>query len=642
MAKRFQIFVIGAWIWLLPICAWALTQADVPVIYKNIEVIKGKPFVKNGDARLHLIVDEATPDYYVSQLRGRPEGTAHGFKFDFSDHRASRSPAGGKLFVSLINPKESRFPTPHYRFNADIDSSSRAQFNMDKLRGKYDLCGWETAGQGILYYRVQNKHGAILFESRFCFTTQPFRVAPSMVEGPFVCKVTPDSATIAFATNVPVAGKVAVDGKLFQSAAKGVSHEIRLTGLPPDETITYTAMAGSHHETFAFRTPPRPGARKPFVFAYSSDCRESIPSGERSMTGPNAYITRRIMALSAAKSARFVQFTGDTMSGYDANAPMQLVKYANFKQAILPYAARVPVYTGMGNHEMIDFAWDDGTQYGLQCDQFPFDSASSEAVFAKTFVNPENGPESEDGSIFDPQPHVPGTFPTYKENVYHYTWDNVAMVVLNSQYVYTPSLPAKPLVGGNIWGYMMDNQLNWLIETLDQFESDPAIDHVFVTQHTPVFPNGGHVAGFKSMWFNGENVKPEINGVDKEKVPGGIDRRDQFLTVLLNHAKVKAILVGDEHNYSRLLVKSGMPIYDPQKYVPAAPLNIFRPLWHICVGSAGAPYYYLEDALWNQGFPENTQYLKRFSAQHAVVFFHVHGNALKLEVVDPYTLDRIE
>jgi hypothetical protein len=53
MAKRFWIIVFTAW--LLPVCAWALTQADVPVIYKNIEISKGKPVVMSGDARLSLI-----------------------------------------------------------------------------------------------------------------------------------------------------------------------------------------------------------------------------------------------------------------------------------------------------------------------------------------------------------------------------------------------------------------------------------------------------------------------------------------------------------------------------------------------------------------------------------------------------------
>ncbi len=52
-------------------------------------------------------------------------------------------------------------------------------------------------------------------------------------------------------------------------------------------------------------------------------------------------------------------------------------------------------------------------------------------------MNPENGPLSEDGSFLDPNPNRADDFPTYKENVYYYTWDNVAMVVLNSQYLYS-------------------------------------------------------------------------------------------------------------------------------------------------------------------------------------------------------------
>ena len=259
--------------------------------------------------------------------------------------------------------------------------------------------------------------------------------------------------------------------------------------------------------------------------------------------------------------------------------------------------------------------------------------------FADVFVNPQNGPESEDGSFVDPHPRRAGDFPSYKENVFFYTWDNVAMVVLNSQYLYAPSLPRDSTVGGNLWGYIMDNQLEWLKATLASLQSDPDIDHVFVTQHTPVFPNSGHVNGYNSMWMKGENLTPVIQGTPPseflERDKGSIDRRDEYLRALLSHSKVKAILVGDEHNYSRLLIRPGMPVYDPSKYEPTNRLDI-------TVGSAGAPYYSAESAPWNEGFPRETRYLKVLSPQHAVAFFHIDGPWLRLEVVNPDTLERID
>ena len=631
----------------------AFTPADVPAVYDNIIVEDGQPVVVGKKGKYYLHPGQATPDYTVAMLAGNPEGTNDGFEFSFQDHRASETLSGGTLFYSLWDPEEGRYPMPHYRFAAPIDRQGRARINMDTLRGRYDISGWEKTGQGILYYRLSDDKraftdgvGTIVYEGKFFFTTKPFTVGLSITAGPWVANVTHDSAVIAFETNEKTIARITAAGKTFLDAITTTRHEIKLTDLPAAQNIRYTVQAGRHTESYSFTTAPRPGTRSKFIFAYTTDCRESIPSGERAMAGVNAYIMRKVMALTAAKNAAFLQFTGDTMSGYDANVPMQLVKYAAFQRTILPWASHIPVYTGMGNHEVIEFVWDDNSQYGITCDRFPFATDSAEAVFADVFVNPENGPSSEDGSFCDPNPERAGDFPTYKENVYYYTWDNVAMVVLNSQYLYSPSLPHNELVGGNLWGYIMDNQLKWLKSTLATLQTDADIDHIFVTHHTPAFPNGGHVSHYNSMWMKGENLTPIIKGTPAKKFiddgKGSLDRRDEYLRTLLNHAKVKAILVGDEHNYSRLLIKPGMPIYDPKGYRPAEPLKITRSLWHITVGSAGAPYYATESAPWNKNYPQDTAYLKFFSPQHAVAFFHIHGPSLKLEVVNPDTLDRIE
>jgi hypothetical protein len=629
--------------------ALALTQADVPSIYKNIVIENRKPVVVVDDdakRKLFLLPGQATPDYTLEMLSGNPVGTDSGFAFTFEDPRASETLAGGTLFYSLWDPKEGRYPMPHYRFSTPIDKHGKALVNMSKLKGKYDLSGWEASGKGILYYRVSNAKGDIFYEGKVFFSAHPFAVGSSITAGPWVADVTHNSAVIAFETNQPVIARVFAAGKTYADGAETTRHEIKLSNLPSAQSIAYTVKAGKHIEEYAFTTAPEPGTRSKFIFAYSADCRESIASGERAVAGVNAYIMRKVMALTAAKNAAFLQFTGDTMSGYEANVPMQLVKYAAFQRAILPWASRLPVYTGMGNHEAIEFAWDDNSEYGLTCDRFPFATDSAEAVFANVFVNPENGPLSEDGSFCDPNPQKDGDFPPYKENVYYYTWDNVAMVVLNSQYLYSASLPDDETVGGNLWGYIMDNQLAWLKTTLATLQGDPTIDHIFVTHHTPVFPNGGHVDGYHSMWMKGENLTPIINGTPAQKFlddgKGSLDRRDEYIRTLLSHTKVKAILVGDEHNYSRLLIKPGMPVYKEKGDRPENPLIITRNLWHITVGSAGAPYYVTEPALWNQNYPQDTEYLKFFTPQHAVAFFHVHGPSLMLEVVNPDTLDRIE
>jgi hypothetical protein len=94
----------------------------------------------------------------------------------------------------------------------------------------------------------------------------------------------------------------------------------------------------------------------------------------------------------------------------------------------------------------------------------------------------------------------------------------------------------------------MDNQIKWLRETIAKLEKDRDIDHIFVTQHTPAFPNGGHSRD--DMWYSGDNSKrPFIAGKPVDK--GIIERRDEYLDILINEStKVVGMLTGDEHNYN--------------------------------------------------------------------------------------------
>jgi phosphodiesterase/alkaline phosphatase D-like protein len=137
------------------------------------------------------------------------------------------------------------------------------------------------------------------------------------------------------------------------------------------------------------------------------------------------------------------------------------------------------------------------------------------------------------------------------------------MIVLNSNYLYTPKANLIKEIGGNAHGYIMDNQLEWLKNELKRFEDDKNIDHVFVTIHTPAFPNGGH--SNNDMWYKGNNIiRPYIAGKAAEK--GILERRDEFIDLLVNKStKFRVLLTGDEHNYSRLTVTNETDIY-PQGF----------------------------------------------------------------------------
>jgi hypothetical protein len=204
------------------------------------------------------------------------------------------------------------------------------------------------------------------------------------------------------------------------------------------------------------------------------------------------------------------------------------------------------------------------------------------------------------------------------------------MVVLNSDYWFTPSVVAVPGSGGNPHGYLMDQQMAWLGKTLDRIERDTTIDHVFLTVHTPLFPNGGHVGD--AMWYGGNNT-PRATVAGKPLAKGIIERRDDLLRLIQAHPKVLAVLTGDEHNYNKTRLDAKVPIYPPNWDKPKVELK--RPFYQINNGAAGAPYYAQDDTPWSSA-------VSGFSTQHAICLLIVEGPRVRLETVNPETLEVLD
>jgi hypothetical protein len=60
-----------------------------------------------------------------------------------------------------------------------------------------------------------------------------------------------------------------------------------------------------------------------------------------------------------------------------------------------------------------------------------------------------------------------------------------------------------------------------------------------------------------------------------------------------------------------------------------------RSIYQINNGAAGAPYYAQEVTPW-------TPYTTNFTTQNALVFFHVDGDKIRMEVLNPDTLDKVD
>lgn len=605
------------------------TTAEIPAVYSNIQRNEfGRMYVsdvQNDGMRVYSLFE--APRYTLSQLRGNPRGTGEGIAFDFGNLE-------GTLHLALLPPGHSRYPFPVYRATEDI-RGGKASVNLKKsFSGAKDLIGLDTAGRGMLAYRVVNREGEMLYEGRTGFSgAGPFTTVPTIVEGPFVNLPTPEGATIWFESDTPMAVQLAIGGKIFADSVESRRHIFTLRGLQPDREYSYAIIYGEQRRDYAFKTAPAAGSREAFSFAYCSDSRAAAAGGgERQFFGVNYYVMKKIMALSAARQVAFVQFTGDMISGYLQHKDEINLQYANWKRAVEPYWHYFPIYVGMGNHETLNYVFQSSSgDRRFKIDRFPFSTESSEAVFADNFVNPLNGPESEDGASYDPDP-TRMDFPSYKENVFYYTYANAAVIVLNSNYFYAPSKPDRiAVVSGSPHGYIMDRQLEWLEETVRKLEADPNIDHIFATVHTPLFPNGGHLGD--DMWYHGNNdVRAYVAGKPLEK--GILERRDDLLDILVNRsAKTVAILTGDEHNYSRLKISDEMERY-PENYTGKR-LSLSRSIYQVNNGSAGAPYYAQGQAPW-------TPQVVCFTTQYAVVFFRVSGKKVSAEVINPDTLEEIE
>ena len=606
---------------------WQRISQSVPKVYNNLVLDDvGNLYyqIENG----YIPEYKLTPVYTLEKLQANPKATKTGIAFDLKDKNFN-----GLMYYGFIPYGDSKHPYPvYFDLSSEIIEGKATIDILNNLSGKYDMIDWQKTGKGTIGYRILNHKGEFIYDGKISFKgTGPFDIDYTIIEGPFINIIKPESVTISFKTNEKVMASVRIYEKEYFDEKKTKDHEIFVNSLNADTKYVYTViLPGENKQTYWFSTSPEEGSRKPFVFAYCSDSRNAKGGGERNLFGTNYYIMKKIMAVSNMMGVKFMQFSGDLIDGYIINEGEMDLQYANWKRAVESFGHYFPIYTSMGNHEGLLNAFVDTNDMFIRIDKFPFDEKSSEAIFARNFVNPVSDLESEDGTYYDPdEKNI--DFPSYKENVYYYVYDNVAMIVLNSNYLFAPDLNRYQNIGGNLHGYIMDNQLAWLKKTIQMFNSDSLIDHIFVTLHTPAFPNGGHVDD--DMWYSGNNeFRPYINGKPVKK--GIIERRDEFLEILINQSeKVHAILTGDEHNYNRLLITDKMSKY-PENW-DKEKLKLNRSILQINNGAAGAPYYAQELTPWSDN-------VSGFTTQNAVVLVYVDGEKIWVKVINPDTLETVD
>jgi hypothetical protein len=592
-----------------------------PALFANVYIdSKNNLFIKNSDGGISYLKHEPVK-YSLKKFQNCLIDTDKGLNFDIKDTNFN-----GLLFLGFYT--KNKYSKVEYFSKKHKITKGKSFIDIKNLFVEYDSLIKSKNLMINSVYKIVKTDGTAIYEGKINIKKEsPFADEYYIVSGPYVNCVTYSTSTISFETNKEIATNVVVNNKTYKDTKICFHHEFEIKDLMPDSTYEYKIQYSGNSETYNFRTALMKGADKPFVFAYVSDSRANNSSKEKNIYGTNASMVNKIMNTATAQNAAFVQFSGDLIDGYSDNIDDFIFQLTNFKLATEPFSHFIPLYTTMGNHESVYFNFDNN----IRVPKFPIMSQSAEVNFAKVFVNPENGPISEDNSKYDID-KVEYNFPPYRENVYYYIYGNTAMIVLNSDYWYSPSKTNNEIyIDGNIHGYIMDNQFEWLKSIIHVFEKDSAIKNIFVTMHTPIFPNGVHLSD--AMWYNGDNkFRPSVAGKNADK--GIIERRDELLDIICNKStKTIAILTGDEHNYCRTFVDTIIPMY-PENY-KGEKIKLKRHIWQINNGSGGAPFH-------NEGKPIWSSYIKKFAAENTLVFFYINGKKVKLQAINPETLEVID
>lgn len=383
---------------------------------------------------------------------------------------------------------------------------------------------------------------SVLFLS-FCSTSAAW------IEGPFVNNVTPNSVVIWWNSSPHVAGKVFIkDFKELKDSS--FPFELKITGLKPDTTYSYCVVFdnGKRYPPkgyYQFHTAFK--GEKRFSFAVLADSRAPFFS----LSPVNEEILKKLLSEIKKKKVEFICFLGDLVYGDTKSAEKLRDKFRTWKNIASFVMHEIPIYTAMGNHEIV-FHEADG--YILDGEKKGKDIIYSEKIFADEFVNPENSP-------FPESPFAP----PYKETVYSFDWGNSHFIFINTDYWIV--FPKRSFWGkqkkiiklyknGNLPGIIMENQLKWIEKDLKRAKACGA-KHIFVFGHQPIFPI-----------THDEEDAIEYNPNATKEAKEYVKKRRKQLWELFDKYGVKAAFFGHEHNYSRTLINN---------------------TWQIITGGAGAP-----------------------------------------------------
>jgi len=642
----------------VPSSRLALSQ-NLPIDFDGLKALGEKPAGEIGNTNLLSLaqIDDA--------VRG---GSKDGLSVDFSHVRKLLD--GGDIDPATIHGKvyygpypfessEVRFAYQRFRGSVNI-TGGKATLRVGTLFiSKYNSERWTDRGRLAIRVRLFSARAEAdrdlgTYETLVAFKEQGglFLRVPSFAEGPFVNLVhsgVTGSAVISFVTQDIQRARVIVTSaggstREFPSERAALRHEVTVTGLSADEPSTYRVVFGEvSTRDFPLLGAPAKGVHG-VRFGYFGDTRGGVGGGLSSFMGVNRDTLERISHSAYPEGARFLLVGGDLVNGYTGSREDFDAQLWAWKYSLTSFWNERPIYAAMGNHETLLRQFGD-----VKVDRFPYGTDSAEAVFADTFVHPRNGPVPSDSRR-----------PQYDENVYSFQYGCVRAIAFNNNYWVSYD---SETYGGAPEGYLLPDQLDWIIRALDDAEADPTVKYVVLFAQEPIFPNGGHVAD--SMWHDGDNrVRAQVfrDGKVLPENDGMLVVRNRLVRAVSEHRKVAAVLSSDEHAYHRLLVGPQVPLGDIDRDdrnkngkidlvagEECSPLPSLRfRTWYIVGGGGGAPYYAEEETPWNLHWrarpaPPGASSGFYYSSQENIIIFDAKETTISMRVLNPRgeLIDRI-
>ncbi|MBF0450675.1 MAG: metallophosphoesterase family protein [Candidatus Magnetomorum sp.] len=510
---------------------------------------------------------------------------------------------------------DSGYDYPVYRLNSSLSEGKAILPISNFYKQLYDANSWNSGGRSTatptIAYRLALFSGTStkgMFGSFVSFKKNDdgtFQKLPTIVEGPFVTVVTSDNPTtmnIVWRTDELCSGRVFFGEHRFDENAGYVNlHTVTIDNLAPETAYKYyvdsTSVDGKTvvSNTYNVRTAP-PKGKSDVTFVYTSDSYREAGSGggETDYMGCNMDVLRDVTANSYRDGAEFMIFGGDLIYGMTTDKDNMILQYRAWKQIVAGFWNTRPIYPGMGNHEFLMNLFEPF----MVLDRWPYETDSSEAIFAQEFYNPLNGPDASDPRR-----------PSYKENVYSFQYGSVLIMSVNTCYWQSSdfyNLKNSSTYGGAPIGYIMEDQIEWIEEKLESAENDSTIKYIFLFSHAPVLPYMKHVED--ALWWDGDNniraktrkLNPDTQTYEVQpEALGIIEVRDRLLTAVTTSTKVAALFTSHEHGYHRTLISKYTPIgvYPDDdtngdgildKY--SANPKFTNATWHIMCGGAGSGF----------------------------------------------------